>query len=98
MLLAGEGDDRRGEEDIHERDLEHVEPADAHELIEAEARERPAHPDEEHEQRGDFAEEAGDVCEAEQPVREMLQDFETTIAIAIRDAGHVPSAEEKHNE
>src|ERR1043166_1541864 len=98
MLLAGEGEDRRGEEDVYERDFKKVEPADAHELVETEARERPAHPDKEHEQRSDLAEEAHDVGKAEQPMRKIAEEWQAAISVAIGDTGDVPSAEEKHDD
>ena len=66
--ISAEGEDDRGEENVDERDLEEEDPAEPHQLIVAEARQRPAHPDEDEEQGGDFGEEDGDVEEtAENP-------------------------------
>src|SRR6187200_2162533 len=58
------GHDDCGDKNVHERDLEKENPAEAHELIVAETGKGPAHPDEEEKEQGHFPEETKDVEES----------------------------------
>src|SRR5436305_11466839 len=91
-------DDERGEEDVHERDFEEEDPAEQHQLIVAEAGQRPAHPDEDEEERGDFPEEGRDVEKAAEdsaPAFRVAGDVGPVKAAAPRWDRQVPAAEEE---
>jgi len=51
LMHSGEGEENAGEDNVGEGDGEDVFPAETHELVVAEAGERPADPDEEHDGR-----------------------------------------------
>jgi len=80
-------EDAGGDEDIDQRDLEENIPTEFHQLVEAEAREGPAHPEEEENDRGHFGEEGADIDQPPEPsVR------------SIRNEGQAPSAEEERHD
>src|SRR5579862_8628052 len=93
-MLFNERHDGGGDEDVDERDLEEVEPADAHELIVTETGKRPADPNEEEEQAGDLGEESGDVDEAEDDAAEAGGE----LGGIHREEGNVPAAEEEDHD
>src|SRR5882672_1495699 len=79
-------ENNRDHENIDERDFEKEKPAQTHELVPAEAWQRPAHPHEDKNQRCNFGEENGDVNQSEnQTVR------------AIGDSRKMPASEKKCN-
>src|SRR5581483_10107314 len=95
MSVREKREDTRGEDDVDEGDFEKVNPAEAHELVVAETRQRPAHPDEEKEQCCDLAEKDGDVHAAPNPRRHRVQKIESALIRAIGNERQMPAAQ-KH--
>src|SRR4030095_3875879 len=78
------GDDK----DVYQRDLKKEEPAEAHELVVAETRQRPTDPHEHKDQGGDFCKEDRNIDETENPTMR-----------SIRDARKMPAAnKQSHDE
>src|SRR4051812_44763068 len=80
-------EDDRDEEDIDERDFKKEEPPEPHQLVPAKARQRPADPHHEKDQRAYFREKDGNVDEPENPA-----------VRAIGNSREMPAAEEKRRD
>src|SRR4030095_2475511 len=87
----GKSQDSCSQEDIHEGDFEDVDPAELHQLVVAEARKRPADPNEEEEQSGDLCEEDDNAHDAPDPAG-------YPAGSAGRDERQMPATEEEYDD
>src|SRR4051812_44131812 len=79
--------DDRGDEDVHERNLEKENPAQPHQLVVTEAWQSPADPDKKEEQDRDFGEKDEDVEQAPAPA-----------VGTIGHAGEMPAAKKQRHD